>query len=90
MTDTATATGAQGETLGTGLQITDLNKVFSVGRKSVVALVDIPRGQPVTREMIGIRRPGTGIPPSDLERLVGRAHREDIPAGSLLTWETAI
>ncbi|GMA28474.1 ABC transporter ATP-binding protein [Arenivirga flava] len=40
MTDTATATGAQGTTLGTGLQITDLNKVFSVGRKSVVALQD--------------------------------------------------
>ncbi|WP_224785887.1 ABC transporter ATP-binding protein [Microbacterium caowuchunii] len=40
MTDTATLTGAQGTTLGTGLQITDLNKVFSVGRKSVVALQD--------------------------------------------------
>jgi N,N'-diacetyllegionaminate synthase len=61
-----------------------------VARKSVVALVDIPRGKLVTREMLGIRRPGTGIPPADLDRLVGRAHREDIPAGSLLTWETAI
>lgn len=40
MTDTATVTGAQATTLGTGLQITDLNKVFSVGRKSVVALQD--------------------------------------------------
>ncbi len=38
MTDTATLAGAQGTTLGTGLQITGLNKVFSVGRKSVVAL----------------------------------------------------
>jgi NitT/TauT family transport system ATP-binding protein len=40
VTDTATATGAQGSSLGTGLQITGLNKVFSVGRKSVVALQD--------------------------------------------------
>ena len=62
----------------------------AVARKSVVALVDIPRGQPVTREMLGVRRPGTGIPPADLDRLIGRAHRQDIPAGSLLTWETAI
>jgi len=38
VTDTATLAGAQGTTLGTGLQITGLNKVFSVGRKSVVAL----------------------------------------------------
>jgi NitT/TauT family transport system ATP-binding protein len=40
VTDTATQAGAQGTTLGTGLQITELNKVFSVGRKSVVALQD--------------------------------------------------
>jgi sialic acid synthase SpsE len=61
-----------------------------VARKSVVALVDIPRGRPVTREMLGVRRPGTGIPPADLERLIGRAHREDIPAGAMITWETFI
>jgi len=40
VTETATQTGAQGTTLGTGLQITELNKVFTVGRKSVVALQD--------------------------------------------------
>nr|WP_315268490.1 ABC transporter ATP-binding protein [Microbacterium lemovicicum] len=40
MTDTITAPGAQADSLGTGLQITGLNKVFSVGRKSVVALQD--------------------------------------------------
>jgi NitT/TauT family transport system ATP-binding protein len=40
VTDTATQTGAQATSLGTGLQITELNKVFSVGRKSVVALQD--------------------------------------------------
>ena len=40
MTDTALQTGAQADSLGTGLQITGLNKVFSVGRTSVVALQD--------------------------------------------------
>lgn len=40
MTETATQTGAQAKSLGTGLQITGLNKVFSVGRKTVVALQD--------------------------------------------------
>lgn len=40
MTETATQTGAQATSLGTGLQITGLNKVFSVGRKTVVALQD--------------------------------------------------
>ena len=32
--------GSQGDALGTGLQISDLNKVFTSGRKSVVALKD--------------------------------------------------
>ncbi|WOF22755.1 ABC transporter ATP-binding protein [Microbacterium betulae] len=40
MTDTATHTGAAPTPPGTGLQISGLNKVFRVGRKSVVALQD--------------------------------------------------
>ena len=40
MTNTVIGTGAQGTTLGTGLQITGLNKVFTTGRKTVVALQD--------------------------------------------------
>lgn len=40
MTDTDTHTGAAPTPPGTGLQITGLNKVFRVGRKSVVALQD--------------------------------------------------
>jgi NitT/TauT family transport system ATP-binding protein len=40
VTEAATQTGAQATSLGTGLQITGLNKAFTVGRKSVVALQD--------------------------------------------------
>ncbi len=40
MTDTATRTGAQAMSPGTGLQITALNKTFTVGRTQVVALQD--------------------------------------------------
>ena len=32
--------GVQEQSLGTGLQITGLNKVFSMGRRSVAALQD--------------------------------------------------
>ena len=39
MIENATS-GAQGTALGTGLQISGLNKVFTLGRKSVVALQD--------------------------------------------------
>lgn len=57
-----------------------------VARKSVVALVDIKRGCPITSAMIGIRRPGIGIPPSELETLVGRKPLSDVPAGAVLDW----
>lgn len=55
-----------------------------LARKSVVALVDFKRGQPITRDMLGVRRPGIGIQPADLETLVGRTTNVDVPAGSVL------
>jgi N-acetylneuraminate synthase len=56
----------------------------AVARKSVAALVDIKKGRPLTREMLGIRRPGLGIQPSELESLIGRKLDRDVPAGSSL------
>jgi sialic acid synthase SpsE len=32
-------------------------------------------------------RPGTGIPPSAIERVVGRPVRSAVAAGTLLSWE---
>ena len=40
LTTGSAETGAQGESLGTGLQISGLNKVFTTGRKTVTALQD--------------------------------------------------
>ena len=40
LTTGSATTGAQGESLGTGLQISGLNKVFTTGRKTVTALQD--------------------------------------------------
>lgn len=56
----------------------------AIARKSVVALVDIKKGCRLTREMLGIRRPGLGIQPSELESLIGRKLDRDVPAGSSL------
>jgi len=38
-------------------------------------------------EMLALRRPGTGLPPEDLDRVAGRRTRVTIAAGSLLTLE---
>lgn len=75
-----------GKILGNGIKQpmrSELN-TRNVARKSVVALVDIKKGCRLTREMLGIRRPGLGIQPSELESLIGRKLDRDVPAGSSL------
>ena len=59
----------------------------NVARKSVVVLVDIKKGCSIERKMVGVRRPGLGIAPGDIEKVVGRTVRVDVPAGNILTWE---
>ncbi|TAL10162.1 MAG: N-acetylneuraminate synthase [Nitrospirae bacterium] len=56
----------------------------SVARKSVVALMDIKKGRPLTRAMIGVRRPGIGIPPAGLESLLGCTLKVNVKAGAVL------
>jgi len=56
-------------------------------RRSVTSKVAIPRGTSITREMLTYKRPGTGIDPRQLEVVVGRIARRDIPADTTLTWD---
>lgn len=58
-----------------------------VARKSVVSRDEIPAGTVITAEMLDIKRPGTGVPPRDLARVVGRRARVTIPADTVVEWE---
>jgi N-acetylneuraminate synthase len=58
-----------------------------VARRSIVATVDIPAGAPLQASMLACRRPATGIPPGEWERVLGRKARGAIPAGSVLQWD---
>ena len=57
----------------------------AVARKSLVAARAIRAGETVTGEMFAARRPGTGLPPSVLKKLLGRRARADIATGTLVT-----
>ena len=59
----------------------------AVARKSLVAGQDIPAGSTLTPEMVALRRPGTGLPPSMRPYVVGRRAHQDIPAGALIAME---
>lgn len=58
-----------------------------VARKSVVARRDIPAGTRIVADMLTTKRPGSGIPPRELGRLVGHVVRVDIAANMLITWD---
>jgi len=62
-------------------------EVRRLARSSVVTSEPIAAGQRIRREMLTIKRPGTGIAPADLERVVNRVAVVDIAADTLLGWE---
>jgi N-acetylneuraminate synthase/N,N'-diacetyllegionaminate synthase len=57
-----------------------------VARKSLVAARPIARGEKISREMIAIKRPGTGISPADLERAIGRTAARALAADEVIEW----
>ncbi|MGH7356558.1 MAG: N-acetylneuraminate synthase [Candidatus Rokuibacteriota bacterium] len=58
-----------------------------VARRSLVAAGPIRAGDVLTRERVAVKRPGTGISPTDLDRVVGRRVRRNVDADELLQWE---
>lgn len=59
----------------------------AVARRSLVAAQDIPAGAALTAAMIAIKRPGTGLPPAMLKKVLGRRAAAEIPAGTILSLE---
>jgi N-acetylneuraminate synthase/N,N'-diacetyllegionaminate synthase len=57
-----------------------------VARKSLVAVADIPAGTTITAAMLTTRRPGSGISPTDLTRVLGRSSKAAICSETMLEW----
>jgi N-acetylneuraminate synthase len=56
----------------------------NIFEKSLVAIRDMPAGTTLTREMIGLKKPGTGISAALLNEFLDKKVTRDIKAGSLL------
>lgn len=56
-------------------------------RKSIFSTCEILMGTKITEDMITIRRPSDGIHPHDLNKVIKRTARCDIPENTLLTWD---
>jgi N,N'-diacetyllegionaminate synthase len=61
-----------------------------VARKSLVAANDLVEGDVISENQIVIKRPGTGIEPKYMPRLIGKKIKRNISADQTLTWDDFI
>ncbi len=78
------AWGALGDGSATRPKAEDGNRKF---RRSLYATADIEPGQPFTRDNVRSIRPGLGMPPRELPRVLGRVAKVAIACGTPMAWE---
>ena len=66
------------------MSLSEMRKVY---QKSIVSVVDIHKGEIITGDMLGIKKPGTGIPPSMINSVLQRRARKNIAEGNLINME---
>ena len=55
-------------------------------RRSLFVVRDVAAGEPLTLENVRSIRPGNGLPPRDLDQVLGRRARQAISRGTPLSW----
>ena len=53
-------------------------KIMKLVRKSIVAKQDIAKGSIIDENMVVIKRPGTGLYPSNIDKIIGKKAKQDI------------
>ncbi len=59
-----------------------------IARRSIFASTDLKEGSMLTEDMVDFRRPGLGIPPCDIDRLVKRVLTRPVSKGGMILWDT--
>ncbi|MFH1678193.1 MAG: N-acetylneuraminate synthase [Candidatus Omnitrophota bacterium] len=75
--------------LGDGVKKPGINelRVSNVARRSLVAARDLKEDEIIQRDMLVIKRPGNGIQPSELEKVIGLKLKRDKQQDAILLWE---
>lgn len=58
-----------------------------LARRSIIARVNIPKGTVIARDMLIIKRPGTGLAPKHIGEIMGRKAKEDISEDEIISLE---
>lgn len=59
-------------------------RIAKIARKSIIARRDIHKGEVIKKEMLILKRPGTGMLPKYLPRIIRKRAKRDIPKDSLI------
>ena len=59
-------------------------KNIKIARNSIVAAIDIKKGEKFTRKNLGIKRPGRGISPMQLFKVIGKIARRNFNQDELI------
>ena len=59
-------------------------RIMRLVRKSIVAKKDIKKGNTLTKDMLNIKRPGNGLPPTQFDRIVGKKTKKDLKKDEIL------
>ena len=81
------ARDALGDGLKTGPSPEERADLYVVARRSLVSTRDLPAGTVLERDMLTTKRPGSGIAPRDLERVLGRSLKVAVAEDDILQWD---
>jgi N,N'-diacetyllegionaminate synthase len=62
-------------------------EIRKISRKSIIASKNIPAGSKISADMLSIKRPGKGLSPKYLDRVIGRRATRLIKADTKIKWK---
>lgn len=65
----------------------ELERTRGLFMKSLALVSDLPAGTLISEEMLTLKKPGTGIPKSEIARVMGRRLKRDVSSNRLITWD---
>lgn len=69
---------------------TSESEAVKFARRSIVSAQRIPKGATIEKEMLAVKRPGTGISPKFIDQVVGSVASKNIEEDTTLLWKDII
>jgi len=75
--------------LGTGEKVmtSSESEIRAIARRSLIAACDLKAGTVLTANLLEIKRPGSGISPVDMDKVLGKRLKTDVREDEVITWD---